>query len=209
MTGLLPVFPMSVIPASAQSPVEIVAFGDSLTAGYGVGPGEAFPDQLQSALSDKGYNVSVINAGVSGDTTTGGLSRLDWSVPETADLVIVELGANDALRGISPDLTRENLTQILDRLTARPDTGVLLAGMQAPPNMGGDFAARFNPIFGELAESYDVTFYPFFLDGVASINSLNQADYMHPNAEGVAEIVRRIVPDVEKALAKIGVTPAG
>lgn len=187
--------------ASAQSDTpQIIAFGDSLSAGYGVGPGESFPEQLQAALQAAGRPAEVVNAGVSGDTTTGGLARLDWSVPQSADLVIVELGANDALRGISPDLTRRNLDEILKRLSERGNTRVLLAGMIAPPNMGEDYGAAFNPIYKDLAEKYDVPLYPFFLDGVATVASLNQADYMHPNKDGVAEIVKRILPAVEKAL---------
>lgn len=186
--------------ASAGTP-EIVAFGDSLSAGYGVGPGESFPEQLQAALGKAGVSAKVVNAGVSGDTTTGGLARLDWSVPASADLVIVELGANDALRGISPDVTRRNLDDILKRLTSRAGTKVILAGMLAPPNMGEDYAARFNPIYGDLAKQYGVAFYPFFLDGVASVAGLNQADYMHPNKDGVAVIVERMLPLVRETLA--------
>jgi acyl-CoA thioesterase-1 len=185
--------------ASAGTP-EIVAFGDSLSAGYGVGPGESFPEQLQAALGKAGVAAKVVNAGVSGDTTTGGLARLDWSVPASADLVIVELGANDALRGISPDVTRRNLDAILAKLKTRPATQVILAGMIAPPNMGADYASAFNPIYPELAKAYDVPLYPFFLDGVASVEGMNQADYMHPNARGVGVIVERILPLVTQAL---------
>lgn len=202
LTLLLPMFTFG--PALAQdtgsaSQRQIVAFGDSLSAGYGVGPGESFPEQLQAALREKGYDVTVANAGVSGDTTSGGLARLDWSVPESADLVIVELGANDALRGVDPSITRENLSKILDQLKERGQN-VILAGMIAPPNMGEDYASRFNPIFPELAEEYDVRFYPFFLEGVAAEAGLNQADKMHPNAEGVGVIVDNILPTVTEAL---------
>ena len=140
---LLPAHFFATAKAQEPGPVEIVAFGDSLSAGYGVGPGEAFPDQLEAALRAKGYDVRVANAGVSGDTTTGGLARLDWSVPDSADIVIVELGANDALRGIQPDITRANLSDIVERLKARADTSVLLTGMLAPPNMGEEFASAF------------------------------------------------------------------
>ncbi|WP_062210407.1 arylesterase [Aureimonas sp. AU12] len=192
------------LPARAQAPApatpEIVAFGDSLSAGYGVGPGESFPEQLAAALVKAGRSASVTNAGVSGDTTTGGLARLDWSVPETASVVIVELGANDALRGISPDVTRRNLDAILAKLKTRPATQVILAGMIAPPNMGADYASAFNPIYPDLAKQYDVPLYPFFLDGVASVEGMNQADYMHPNARGVGVIVERILPLVMEAL---------
>ncbi|RFC65491.1 arylesterase [Fulvimarina endophytica] len=189
--------------ADAPEERQIVAFGDSLSAGYGVGPGESFPEQLQAALREKGYDVSVANAGVSGDTTSGGLARLDWSVPESADLVIVELGANDALRGIDPAITRENLSAILEKLKQRGQR-VILAGMLAPPNMGANYAERFDPIFPELAEQYDVAFYPFFLEGVAAEADLNQADKMHPNAEGVAIIVDNILPVVTEALETEG-----
>ncbi len=194
---------LSAVPLSAQERLEIVAFGDSLTAGYGLAPGESFPEQLEAALRERGETVTVVNAGVSGDTSSAGLSRLDWSVPETADLVIVELGANDALRGISPQVMGDNLDEILSRLTARPDTDVILAGMVAPPNMGGDYARDYNPIFERLAERHDVAFYPFFLEGVASISELNLEDRMHPNAAGVAVIVERIMPLVEERLAAI------
>jgi len=184
-------------------PIEIVAFGDSLTQGYGVAPGEAFPEQLQAALREDGYDVEVLNAGVSGDTTTGGLSRLDWSVPATAELVIVELGANDALRGISPEITRDNLDQILQKLTDRGQE-VVFTGMMAPPNMGSDYAAEFNPIFPDLAKKYDVTFYPFFLEGVAAEPELNQDDGMHPNSDGVAKIVAEMKPVIENILSGLG-----
>lgn len=194
---------LSAFPLAAQERLEIVAFGDSLTAGYGLAPGESFPEQLETALRARGETVTVVNAGVSGDTSSAGLSRLDWSVPETADLVIVELGANDALRGISPQVMGDNLDEILSRLTARPDTDVILAGMVAPPNMGGDYARDYNPIFERLAERHDVAFYPFFLEGVASIAELNLEDRMHPNAAGVAVIVERIMPLVEERLAAI------
>ena len=196
--------------ASAQAPAaptEIVALGDSLSAGFGVGPGESFPEQLQAALTAKGYSVTVANAGVSGDTTTGGLARLDWSVPDTAKLVIVELGANDALRGIAPEISERNLDAILKRLGERK-IPALLAGMIAPPNMGPDYAAAFNPIYARLAETYDVPLYPFFLDGSAGRADLTQADGMHPNPQGVAVIVERILPAVTKQLDALA-KPAG
>lgn len=191
------------LPVSAQERLEVVAFGDSLVAGYGLAPGESFPEQLEAALRDRGHDVDVVNAGVSGDTTSAGLARLDWSVPESADLVIVELGANDALRGISPQVVGDNLDEILSRLTARPNTDVILAGMIAPPNMGGDYARDYNPVFEGLAERHDVAFYPFFLDGVASLAELNLEDRMHPNARGVAVIVERMLPLVEERLEAI------
>ncbi|MCD2470193.1 arylesterase [Jiella sp. MQZ9-1] len=180
--------------------VEIVALGDSLTQGYGVKPGKAFPEQLQAALRADGLNATVVNAGASGDTSTGGLARLDWSVPKSADLVIVELGANDALRGISPDITRKNLSEILERLTDRGQK-VLFAGMLAPPNMGKDYADAFDAIYPDLARQYPVTFYPFFLDGVVGKPDLNQGEGMHPNEKGVAKIVAAMKPLIEKALS--------
>lgn len=200
---------LAAMPAQSQERLEVVAFGDSLVAGYGVGPGESFPEQLEVALRDAGYDVDVANAGVSGDTTSAGLARLDWSVPQSADLVIVELGANDALRGVPPQVMGDNLDEILSRLTARPDTDVILAGMIAPPNMGGDYARDYNPIFEDLAQRHDVAFYPFFLDGVAAVRDLNQPDYMHPNAAGVAVIVERILPLVTSRLDIIRAGAAG
>lgn len=190
--------------ASAQQarPVAIVALGDSLTAGYQLPPGDAFPVKLQAALKAKGLDVTVENAGVSGDTSTGGLERLDWAVGDGVDAVIVELGANDALRGIDPAVTRRNLDDILTRLKAR-GVAVLLTGMLAPPNMGAQFAAAFNPIFPDLAAKHGVLFDPFFLEGVAAEPSLNIADGMHPNARGVDAIVARILPKVEELVAQV------
>ncbi|WP_185984415.1 arylesterase [Aureimonas mangrovi] len=182
------------VQAHAQERLQVVAFGDSLVAGYGLAPGESFPEKLQVALSERGYDVDVVNAGVSGDTTSAGLARLDWSVPESADLVIVELGANDALRGVSAQVTERNLDEILTRLSARGDTEVVLAGMIAPPNMGGDYARDFNPVYEAVAERHGVALYPFFLDGVAADASLNLEDGMHPNADGIDVIVERFAP---------------
>ena len=190
--------------ANAQQarPVAIVALGDSLTAGYQLPPGDAFPVKLLAALMAKGLNVTVENAGVSGDTSTGGLERLDWAVGDGVDAVILELGANDALRGIDPAVTRRNIDEILTRLKAR-GIAVLLTGMLAPPNMGPQFAAAFNPIFPELAAKHAVLFDPFFLEGVAAVSSLNLADGMHPNARGVDSIVSRILPRVEELVAQV------
>lgn len=190
------------LPAAAQETVRIVALGDSLTAGYGLAPGEGFPAQLQAALRARGHDVEIIDAGVSGDTTTGGLARLDWSVPEDAAGVIVELGGNDALRGIPPDITRKSLDEIVGRLKARGQA-VLLAGMRAPPNMGDVYAGEFDTIYPALAEKHGVALYPFFLDGVAGDLSLNQGDAIHPTAEGIAEIVKRILPHVEALVGTI------
>ncbi len=186
-------------PAEQPSQVRIVGFGDSLMAGYLLPPGAGFPQQLEKALDDKGYEVSVDNAGVSGDTTTGGLSRIDWSVPDGTNLVILELGANDALRGIAPDITEKNLDDMLARLKQR-NIPVILAGMLAPPNMGKDYAAKFNPIYPKLAQKYGVPLYPFFLDGVATHKDLLLKDGMHPNEKGVATMVEKFAPLIEKSL---------
>lgn len=182
--------------------LEIVGFGDSLMAGYQLKPGDAFPARLEAALKERGHDVSITNAGVSGDTTSAGLARLDWSVPEGTDGVILELGANDALRGIAPERTQENLNAMLTRLAER-DIPVLFAGMIAPPNMGKGYGERFNPIFQRLAKKHDVAFYPFFLKGVAAEPRLNLEDGMHPNAKGVGVMVERILPTVERWLASI------
>ncbi len=190
------------VPAMAAGPATIVALGDSLTAGYGLGAGDGFTDRLEARLKADGHDVSVVNAGVSGDTSKGGLARLDWSVPDGTSLVIVELGANDALRGIAPAETRANLDAILTRLKER-NIPVLLAGMIAPPNMGEDYGREFNPIYAELAAKHDVTLYPFFLDGVAGDPALNQADGMHPNAKGVEIIIDRMTPQVGQLLFAI------
>jgi acyl-CoA thioesterase-1 len=186
--------------AAAAAPVSIVALGDSLTAGYGLGPGEAFPEQLQAALAARGHDVSVANAGVSGDTASDGLARLEWSIPAEADIVIVALGANDALRGIDPAVTRQALAEILDKLRARGQA-VLLAGMMSPRNLGEEYAAEFDAIFPDLARHYDVPLYPFFLAGVATDAALNQADGLHPTAAGVARMVEGILPQVEELIA--------
>ena len=180
----------------AAKPIKMVVLGDSLTAGYGLPAPAAFPAQLQKALKTSGMEVEMVNAGVSGDTSSGGRDRLDWSVPEGTDAVIVELGANDALRGTDPKVTRAALADILTRLKAR-GIAVLLCGMVAPPNYGSDYAARFNAIYPDLATSFGVPLYPFFLQGVAADAALNQADGMHPTAEGVDVIVKNMLPAVE------------
>lgn len=177
----------------------IVVLGDSLSAGFQLPVAAAFPAVLERQLKAKGLDVSVSNAGVSGDTANGGLSRLDWAIGDGADLVIVELGANDMLRGIDPEETRKALEQIVGRLQERK-IQVLLAGMMAAPNMGSDFAKRFNAMFGDIAANSGVALYPFFLDGVATRRELNLPDGMHPNALGVEEIVRRILPHVVKLI---------
>ncbi|OWO96449.1 arylesterase [Rhizobium esperanzae] len=175
--------------------INLVGFGDSLMAGYQLSPGEGFPEKLQAALKAKGLDVSIANAGVSGDTTTGGLARVDWSVPDGTDGVILELGANDALRGIPPEESEKNLDQMIARLKAR-GIAVLLVGMMAPPNMGADYAARFNPIYRKLSDKYGVRLYAFFLDGVALDAGLKLDDGMHPNARGVDVMVEKMEADV-------------
>ena len=188
--------------AAGTKPIKMVVLGDSLSAGLGLQASAAFPERLQKALKDKGIEVDMTNAGVSGDTSSGGRDRLDWSVPDGTDAVIVELGANDALRGIDPKITREALTDIVTRLKARK-IAVLLCGMLAPPNYGSDYSTRFNAIYPDLAKSLAVPLYPFFLDGVAADARLNQADGMHPTAEGVDVIVKKMLPTVEAFLGPL------
>ncbi len=189
--------------AAHAAPIKIVAFGDSLTAGYQLPAADAFPAQLQAALRAAGHDVEIRNAGVSGDTSTGGLARLDWSIADDVQAVILELGANDALRAIDPAVTRKTLDTMIERLVAR-DIKVLIAGMRAPPNLGPAYAADFNPIFADLAKKHDVLLYPFFLDGVAAEPALNLSDGMHPNPQGVAIIVKNILPMVERLIAQVG-----
>ncbi len=200
--GLLLLTPALADAANNGRPLKIVALGDSLSAGLGLPAQAAFPAKLQNALKNKQIDTEVVNAGVSGDTSSGGRDRLDWSVPDGTDAVILELGANDALRGIDPAVTRAALEDILKRLKARK-IAVLLCGMLAPPNYGTEYAARFNAIYPELARQYDVPLYPFFLDGVAADKTLNQADGMHPTAQGVDVIVTRILPAVEALIAGV------
>jgi len=186
---------------TAAEPLRIVALGDSLMAGYGLAEKDGFPAKLQAVLRAKGHDVEVINAGVSGDTASGGLTRLDWSVPKDAAAVILELGANDALRAVNPAETRKALDEALRRLRERK-LEVLLAGMLAPPNMGAEYSAAFDRIYPELAQKHSVLLYPFFLDGVAAVEKLNQRDGIHPTAAGVDVIVERILPSVEKLIAQ-------
>jgi acyl-CoA thioesterase-1 len=190
------------------APLRIVVLGDSLTAGLGLPADATFPVRLQKALKDKQIAVEISNAGVSGDTSSGGRDRLDWSVPDGTDAVILELGANDALRGIDPAVTRAALGDILKRLKVR-NIAVLLCGMMAPPNYGADYATRFDAIFPDLAKRYDVPLYPFFLAGVAADAKLNQADGMHPTAAGVDVIVNRILPTVETFVKSVKKQQAG
>lgn len=179
--------------AAEARTIQLVGLGDSLMAGYQLPPGDGFPAKLQAALKAKGLDIAIADAGVSGDTTSGGLARIDWSVPDGTDGVILELGANDALRGIPPEETEKNLEAIIVRLKER-NVPVLLAGMLAPPNMGPDYAAKFNPIYKRLADKYQLQLYPFFLDGVATHADLQLADGMHPNSSGVDIMVRNFEP---------------
>ncbi len=186
----------------ADQTVRMVAFGDSLVSGYGLPANDAFSAQLEAALQGKGLNVAVVNAGVSGDTSTGGLGRLDWSIPEGTDAVIMVLGANDALRGIDPKVTRNALTTIVARLKARK-IEILLCGMLAPRNMGQNYAAAYDAIFTDLAKDNGLLFYPFFLDGIAFDPKFTLSDGIHPNAAGIAEIVARILPKTGELLARV------
>lgn len=188
--------------ADETAPIRIVAFGDSLTAGYMLPPSDAFPVQLAKALEAKGVRVEIANAGVSGDTAAAGLERFDWAIPEGTEAVIVELGANDALRGIDPDETRKNLDAILMRLKAR-NIDVLLAGMVAPKNWGKDYEARFATIYGDLATKHDTLLYPFFLEGVALDAKLNMQDGLHPTSPGIGVIVANILPKVEALIDRV------
>jgi acyl-CoA thioesterase-1 len=202
MAAMVLMAPLSASAVLAQAPIKLVVLGDSLTAGYGLPLEAAFPVRLQKALQDKGLQVDVLNAGVSGDTSTGGRDRLDWSIPDGTDAVIVELGANDALRGLDPAITRAALEEIIKRLQSRK-IAVMLAGMVAPPNYGAEYAAKFDSIYPDLAKAYAVPLYPFFLDGVAADAKLNQADGMHPTAPGIDAIVQRILPAVEAFLTNV------
>jgi acyl-CoA thioesterase I len=194
---------MAQSPAKASAkPITIVAFGDSLSAGYQLAERDAFPAQLEAALKAKGHAVTVINAGVSGDTTAAGLDRLGWAVPTDADAVIVELGANDALRGLDPVKARDNLDKVIAGIRAQKQD-VLIAGMVAPTSLPPDYRKSFDSIFADLATKYGALLYPFFLDGIALDAKLNLADGLHPNAKGVAVIVSRILPKVEELIARV------
>lgn len=177
--------------------IKIVALGDSLTAGYGLPAGAGFVPQLEAALIKSGLKVKVSNAGVSGDTTAGGLSRVEWSVPETADGVLLALGGNDALRALPPQKTEDNLNKIINKLTARGQK-VMLIGMLAPPNLGQVYGEQFNTLYPRLAKQHNLVFYSFFLDGVAGNPSLNLDDGIHPNPDGITEVVKRIAPNVKE-----------
>lgn len=210
MIGGLLLALLAVAPSAAAEPLRLMAYGDSLTHGYGLPDGETFPDQLEAELQAEGLNVEVLNAGNSGETTAGGLARLDWALADRPDAVILELGANDGLRGLDPEATYDNLDAILERLSEE-GLPVLLAGMLAPPNLGPEYTEAFNAIYPQLAKKHEVPLYPFFLDGVAMVPELNQPDGIHPNARGVAEIVERITPHVVRFLEarELAEQPAG
>ena len=188
--------------APAAQPLRIVVLGDSLVAGFGIRPSEAFPVQLERALKERGHAVEVINAGVSGDTTAGGLERVGWAVPERTGAVILELGANDALRGLDPIRAKANLDKIITTLKAG-GAEVLLAGMRAPRNLGEGYTRAFDAIYPELAAKHGLILYPFFLDGVAMNARLNLDDGIHPNSRGVAEITKNILPSVEQLIEQV------
>ncbi|HLM42046.1 MAG TPA: arylesterase [Microvirga sp.] len=195
-----------IVPASAPlaqaQPLRLVVLGDSLTAGYGLPQEAAFPAVLERALKAKGYRVEIANAGVSGDTSSGGLDRLDWSVPDGTDGVIVELGANDMLRGLDPAVPRRAIGAIVERLKAR-NIPVMLAGMYASRNLGPDYVQKFDSLYPDIAKRHDLVLYPFFLDGVAGERSLNLPDGLHPTAKGVEIIVGRILPTVESFIGRL------
>jgi acyl-CoA thioesterase I len=188
-------------PASART-LRLVVLGDSLTAGLGLPPGEAFPDRLQAALRAKGLDVDVVNAGVSGDTAADGFARYDWAVPADTDALVVEFGANDMLRGVPPKSTKRTLAAILDKARVA-HLPVLIAGMRAAPNLGAEYGREFAAIYPDLAKTYGDALYPFFLDGVAAAPKLNQKDGLHPTARGVDVIVDRILPAVEELLSRV------
>jgi acyl-CoA thioesterase-1 len=186
---------------AAERPIRILALGDSLMQGYGLPPGTDFPTQLEKALKARGLDVAVINAGVSGDTSAGGLARLDWSLADKPDAAIVEFGGNDGLRGLAPAEMGKNIDGVLAKLKASK-VPVLLAGMKSPRNWGPDYAAEFDAVFPRLAKKYGVLFYPFYLDGVALQPALMQGDGLHPNPQGVKLIVARMTPLAEQLVAR-------
>jgi len=191
------------LPLTANAtPIRLLVLGDSLSAGYGLPHDQGFEAQLTAALRARGHDVQIIDGAVSGDTTAGGLARLDWTLADGADAAIVELGGNDGLRGVDPREVERNLTAILDQLSAR-HLPVLLTGMYAMPNLGPDYAKAFNAVFDRLGQRPGVLYDPFFLVGVAEVPALNQADGIHPNATGVQRIVSRLLPFVERLLAEV------
>ena len=201
LASMVALMPISSIMASGQ-PV-LMVLGDSLVAGHGLPQGEAFPDVLGRLLKKDGVDVEIVNAGVSGDTTAGGLARLEWSLAAKPDAAIIVLGGNDLLRGFEPAASYRNLEGIIEQLAAN-DVEVLLAGMQAPRNLGADYANEFDAIYDRLAKRHKILFYPFFLDGVALQPAMNQSDGMHPNEKGVAHVATKILPLVKTLLLKTG-----
>jgi acyl-CoA thioesterase-1 len=202
MAAIALLFCLSGTVSAETKPLRILAFGASIVAGYGLNEQDALPAQLEKALRAHGIDATVINSGVSGETSAGGLARLDWALADDPDLVIVDLGGNDALRGIDPKTTEANLDAIVTRLR-QEKRGVLVAGMLAPPNLGADYAAAFNAVFRNVAARHDVLLYPFILDGVVMDPSLNQDDGIHPNAAGVKVIVERMLPSVLQAIERL------
>jgi acyl-CoA thioesterase-1 len=201
LTAAILGFASSALPAESRV-FRLVAFGDSLSAGYQLAQKDAFPAVLEAALKARGHKVVIENASVSGDTASGGLERLDWGVAEDTDLVILELGANDALRGIDPKITEQALDEIITKLKQR-NIAVLLAGMYAPRNNGPDYIAAFDSMYPRLAQKHGIPLYPFFLDGVQGRADLNLADGIHPNPAGVRVLVERVLPTIEKVLAAL------
>lgn len=202
ISAVLVLLLMMISGADAKS-VTILALGDSLTAGYGLAPSDAFPVKLEAALKAKGHDVAIVNAGVSGDTALDGASRLDWALSDDIDAVIVELGANDALRGLPPQQAEQAIDDVLARLKAK-GLPVLLAGMRAPPNLGPEYQAGFDGMYQRLADKHGALLYPFFLDGVAADVKLNQADGLHPNPAGVDIVVARMLPAVLQLIGSVG-----
>lgn len=191
---------LTTLPAAADT--TILALGDSLTAGYGLDAGHAMPDVLQAALRKSGQDITIINAGVSGDTAAQGAARLDWSLTPDVKAIIVELGANDALRGLPPEGTDKALRQIMDKAKAK-NLPVLVLGMKAPPNLGADYQTKFDSLFPTLAKDYDAILYPFYLDGVAADPKLNQVDGIHPNDAGVAIIVPKLLAYIDLLVKRL------
>ncbi|MEM7654358.1 MAG: arylesterase [Pseudomonadota bacterium] len=185
-----------------QEPVKLLALGDSLVAGYGLSEADSFTTKLQQALQNEGFNVSVINGGVSGDTSAGGLARMDWLLSDIPDAALIELGANDGLRGLDPRDTEKNIDQIVVNFQER-GVPVMLAGMYAPPNLGEEYGRDFDQVFPKIAEQRSVPLYPFFLDGVAAVPELNQPDGIHPNADGVDVIIEKLLPSVVALLQTV------